>query len=72
MYVPQRQNAGKPKWLASVEPERWGERDWAVRFETRQEARRAAVEIKLSGDWSIEAAGPVSLRLSEWPGEPTR
>jgi hypothetical protein len=63
MYVLQRQDAGQRSWLISVEPQRWGERDRATRFETRQEARRAAIEIKLSGDWSIEAAGAASLRL---------
>jgi hypothetical protein len=49
--------AGKSMWLVSVEPQHWGERDQAMRFETRQEARHAAVEIKLSGDWSIHVAG---------------
>jgi hypothetical protein len=64
MYVLQRQDGGKPTWLISVEPQRWGGRDHALRFETRQEARRAAVEIKLSGDWSIhvsDAAPPLKL-----------
>jgi hypothetical protein len=63
MYVLQRQDAGKSMRLVSVEPELWGDRDRAMRFETRHQARRAAVEIKLSGDWSIEAAGAASLRL---------
>jgi hypothetical protein len=57
MYVLQRQHDGKPGWLASIEPQLWGERDHALRFGSRQEARRAAVEIKLSGDWLIHAAG---------------
>jgi hypothetical protein len=57
MYVLQRQHDGKPGWLASVAPQRWGERDHALRFVTRQEARRAAEEIKLSGDWLIHVAG---------------
>jgi hypothetical protein len=64
MFVLRQQEAGKSLWLISVEPERWGDRDRAMRFETRQEARRAAVVIKLSGDWSIEAAGAASLRVS--------
>jgi hypothetical protein len=57
MHVLKRQLGSGTAWLASVEPERWGERDHAMRFDTRQEARRAAVQIKLSGDWSIDAAG---------------
>jgi hypothetical protein len=63
MYVLKRQQGREIMWLLSIEPQSWGERDHALRFETRQEARRAAVEIKLSGDWSIDAAGPASLRL---------
>jgi hypothetical protein len=63
MYVLKQQYGGQGTWLVSVEPQSWGERDRAMRFETRQEARRAAVEIKLSGDWSIEPAGTASLRL---------
>ena len=49
-------------WLSSVEPSRWAERDNAVRFETRGDARRAAAAVEISGDWSIETAGeaPVS------------
>jgi hypothetical protein len=57
MYVVQRQDAGKSAWLASIQPQRWGECDHALRFGTRQDARRAAVEIKLSGDWLIHVAG---------------
>jgi hypothetical protein len=57
MYVLKRQDAGNYTWLLSIEPQRWGDRDHASRFETRHEARRAAVKIKLTGDWSIEAAG---------------
>lgn len=43
-------------WLVSIIPQRWGDRDQAMRFETRGDARRAAVAIKLSGDWAIEVA----------------
>jgi hypothetical protein len=43
-------------WLVTM-PERWGERDHAMRFETRREAQRTAAAIKLSGDWSIEPTG---------------
>ena len=42
-------------WLVSLVPQRWGDRDQAMLFETRGEARRAAIAIKLSDDWSIEA-----------------
>jgi hypothetical protein len=41
-------------WLGTVLPEQWGERERAMRFGTRGEARRASEAIKLSGDWSIE------------------
>jgi hypothetical protein len=57
MYVLKRQHDGKAGWLASVEPQRWGERDHALRFGSRQDARRAASEIKLVGDWLIHVAG---------------
>jgi hypothetical protein len=63
MYVLKRQDGGNSTWLISIEPQLWDERDRAMRFETRQEARRVAVEIKLSGDWSIEAAGAAMPRL---------
>jgi hypothetical protein len=43
-------------WLLSIVPQRWGDRDQAMRFATRGDARRAAVVLKLSGDWSIEPA----------------
>jgi hypothetical protein len=42
-------------WLVSIVPQRWGEMDRAMRFASRGDARRAAVQIKLSGDWAIEA-----------------
>jgi hypothetical protein len=57
MYVLKRQDDDKPMWLLSVEPQGWGGRDHAMRFGTREEARRAAAEIKLSGDWLIHVAG---------------
>jgi hypothetical protein len=63
MYVLQRQDAGNSTWLISIEPQVWGERDHALRFETRQEARRVAVGIKLSGDCSIEPTGNAPPRL---------
>ena len=45
-------------WLISTTPQDWGERDQALLFETRNEAKRAATAIKVSGDWSIEIAPP--------------
>jgi hypothetical protein len=41
-------------WLVSVVPQRWREMDKAMRFASRGDARRAAAQINLSGDGSIE------------------
>jgi hypothetical protein len=70
MYVLKRQHDREIKWLVSVEPQHWGDRDHALRFGTRQEARRAAARIRLSGDWSIEvaAAPPPTLNLTDAAG----
>jgi hypothetical protein len=54
MFMIVRRHGESRMWLLSVVPQRWGERDQAMRFMTRGDARRAAVAIKLSGDWSIE------------------
>jgi hypothetical protein len=54
MYVIKRQRGHTTEWLSSRAPEDWGVRDGAMLFETRREAQRAAVVIKLSGDWSID------------------
>jgi hypothetical protein len=54
MFMIIRRRGESTMWLLSVVPQRWGERDQAVRFMTRGDARRAAVAIKLSGDWWIE------------------
>ena len=54
MYVIKRQRDKATEWLLSRTPERWGAREHATLFETRREAQRAAVTIKLSGDWSID------------------
>lgn len=54
MYVIKRQRGDTTEWLLSRAPEDWGVRDGAMLFETRREAQRAAVGIKLSGDWSID------------------
>jgi hypothetical protein len=63
MYVIKRQlHDAATVWLVAM-PESWGERDHAMRFETRREAQRAASAIKLSGDWSIEPTGSPPLRV---------
>jgi hypothetical protein len=54
MYVIKRQHDNATEGLLSRAPEGWGARDHAMLFETRREAQRAAVTIKLSGDWSID------------------
>jgi len=58
MYVIRQQRGKETTWLISRRPERWGEQDQAMRFETRGDARRVALEIGLSGDWSINAGTP--------------
>jgi hypothetical protein len=55
-------------WLASMEPQRWGERDLAMRFETRAEARRTAAMLGVSGDWLIEEATDATPALIGSPG----
>jgi hypothetical protein len=55
-------------WLLSAVPLRWGDRERAIRFETRGAARRAAVAIKLSGDWAIEMAPAPIVALNEPQG----
>lgn len=50
MFVIVRRRGGVAMWLVSIVPQRWGERDHAMRFATRGEARRAATVLKLSGD----------------------
>jgi hypothetical protein len=57
MYVIKQQRGKEVAWLVSPNPERWGEQDRAMRFETRGDARRTALAIGVSGDWSISAAG---------------
>jgi hypothetical protein len=42
------------KNLLSHAPEQWGAREHAMLFASRREAQRAAVTIKLSGDWSVD------------------
>jgi hypothetical protein len=67
MYVIKRQRDKATEWLLSRAPECWGEREHATLFETRREAQRAAITIKLSGDWSIDpdfAPPPLAQRPS--------
>lgn len=60
MFVIVRRRGGVTMWLVSIVPQRWGERDHAMRFAARGEARRAATVLKLSGDWAIEVAAEPS------------
>jgi hypothetical protein len=43
-------------WLTTVVPLRWGDRDRAMVFRTRGEARRAAAEIPFPVPWAIVRA----------------
>jgi len=56
MYVIKLQQNDETLWLQSTRPERWSSLDQAIRFTTRNEARRAATTVGVSGDWSIEAS----------------
>jgi hypothetical protein len=56
MYVVKLQRGSETLWLESTQPESWGSLDHAIRFTTRNEARRAATAVGVSGDWSIEAS----------------
>jgi hypothetical protein len=64
MFIIRRQGAKAIVWLTSISPEQWGERDRAIRFDTRWEARRAAISLKITGDWSITVAPPPPVSLS--------
>ena len=63
MFVIVRRRSSVTMWLLSIVPQRWGEKNEAMRFSSRGEARRAAVALKLSGDWSIEASGPPGTHI---------
>jgi hypothetical protein len=63
MYVIRQQRGKEAAWLVSSHPERWGEQDRAMRFDTRGDARRVALAIGVSGDWSISVAGVPPTRL---------
>jgi hypothetical protein len=54
MFVIIRRRGEITMWLMSLLPQRWSERDRAMRFETRGEARRAAAAIKPAGDCAIQ------------------
>jgi hypothetical protein len=56
MYVIRLQQDNETLWLESTRPERWGSLGQAIRFMTRNESRRAASTVGVSGDWSIEAS----------------
>jgi hypothetical protein len=56
MYVIRLQQENKTLWLESTRPELWGSLDRAIRFMTRNEARRAAMAVGVSGDWVISAS----------------
>jgi hypothetical protein len=44
-------------WLRSAAPTiKWGLREAALNFSTKDEARRVAIIIKISGAWYVEPA----------------
>jgi hypothetical protein len=55
-FIIKRQQSTGAVWLVSVTPQNWGERDQAMKFDTRNDAQRAARTIKIAGDWSIDVA----------------
>jgi hypothetical protein len=57
VFVIVRRRGSVIMWLASIVPQLWGDKYQAMRFSSPDEARRAAVVLKLSGDWTIEPAG---------------
>jgi hypothetical protein len=61
MFIIARRHERGAEWLTSTAPQNWGEREKAMTFLTMNEARRAAVTLKLSGDWSIEIAAPAAI-----------
>jgi hypothetical protein len=56
VYVIVQRRGEMTLWLVSVFPLRWGDRDRAMVFRTRGEARRAATTIRSPGPWAIEPA----------------
>ena len=59
LYLIVRQDNSVATWLTSMAPQQWGDKDHAVRFSSRGEARRAATALKITGDWSIEPISPL-------------
>ena len=43
-------------YLTAVVPVRWGDRDKALKFLDRGTAQRVAIQLRLTGPWSIEPA----------------
>lgn len=42
-------------WLTAIAPvARWGDRNAAMKFASKGEAGRAAVELRISGAWYVE------------------
>ena len=56
MFVIALQRDNATMYLLTMVPVRWGERDRAMRFRTKGDARRCAATIKIAGAWSIEPA----------------
>jgi hypothetical protein len=56
MFVIALQRDNVTMYLLTMVPVRWGERERAMRFQTKGEARRCAATIKIAGAWSIEPA----------------
>jgi hypothetical protein len=54
VFVIVRRRGTVTMWLTTVVPQRWGDEDRAMQFSSRADARRAAIVLKLYGNWSIE------------------
>lgn len=63
-FVIKKQQDKSIVWLLSTTPEAWGERDQATRFDNINAARRAAIAIKVSGDWSIDYSAAVAGHMN--------
>ena len=58
MFVVGLQRNNAKLYLISLAPIRWGERQKAMRFHERHEARLATAALKMTGTWSIEELEP--------------
>jgi hypothetical protein len=59
MFVIKREVGTNPPmvmWLTRISPPLWGEREGAVKFRSKGDARRAVASIKIVGAWSVEPA----------------